>query len=101
MAIADQWLLFLENHPQFFELSKSGFFISLLNFLVRGAKTFDAISLSFPRVEKKDLQLILATLEEIGAVERVMLAGKLFYLATPSCKELLRLYTETKRFFEV
>ena len=101
MAIADDWLFFLESHPEFFELSKSGFFISLLDFISSEAKTFYAISAAFPAVEKKDLALSLAALIKIGAVDRIAAGSDIFYLTTKKGSSLLAKYKKTRRFFEL
>ncbi len=101
MPAADIWVGFLLKHPEFFELSKSTFFISLLEFMSAEAKSFDAVLHRFPRVERRDMLLVLGALIKLGAIEKVALGHKSFYLTTPKGKEMLALYKKTKRFFDM
>ncbi len=101
MGIADEWVLFLEEHPQFFELSKGGFFIPLLKALASEAQSFSTLLRRFPRVERRDMRLILEALVKLKAVERIRVKDCILYSATADGRELLRMYKKTKPFFEV
>jgi len=101
MAIADEWLFFLESYPELFELSKSGFFISLIDFISSEAKPFSAISAYFPSIEKKDMLLALSAMLKLGAIEKIGAGGNIFYLATEKGRGLLAEYKKTRRFFEL
>ena len=101
MGIIDEWQLFLEEHPEFFELSKSGFFISLLQSLVVEAKSPESIHNDFRFVEWNDLYLILEALVKSGVVEQIRIGEKNFFKTTEKGKLFLKMYKKTKRSFSV
>ena len=98
---ADDWILFIERHPEFFELSKSRLFISLLESIASGAKSFHEIASAFPRIAQDDLGLMLETLVRVRAAEKFSARDHTFYSATERGKELLSLYNETRGSFKI
>jgi len=101
MSVVDEWQLFLEEHPEFFELSKSGFFISMLQSLVVEAKSPESIHNDFRFVEWSDLYLILEALVKSGVMEQIGIGGKYFFKTTEKGKLFLKMYKKTKRSFSV
>ncbi len=99
MNIEDDWILFLEKNPHFYELSKGDFFIRFLERLAEGAKSFSDLKALFPAVEEEDMHLIMDSLLKLRVVSQARLATKVFYTITLEGKKLLSTYKKTKEFF--
>jgi len=99
MGTAEDWFLFLEKNPHFYEMSKGDFFIKFLESLVKDAKSFSDLMVLFSRIEEDDLQLIMETLLELKVVSSVKIGSKFFYTITEEGKKLLAEYKKTKRFY--
>jgi hypothetical protein len=99
MGAEEDWILFLEKNPQFYELTKGDFFIQFLEEISKGAKSFDNLKLIFPNVEEKDLQTVMETFLKLKVVSKIMLGPKVFFGITAAGKRLLSAYKKAKRFF--
>ncbi len=101
MPVVDEWILFLEENPEFYELSRSGFFISLLESLADRAKSIESIRSDFPFVEMNDLYQIMTTFLKLKVVEEIKIGNKSFYRTAGRGKLLLEKYRKTREFFKV
>ena len=100
MNVEDEWILFLETNPEFYELSKGDFFIKFLERLSKNVKSFSELRGFFPKIEAKDLKLILDSLVKLKAISTSKMKGQIFYTVTSKGKNLLRLYRKTEKFFK-
>jgi predicted transcriptional regulator len=101
MTARDEWILFLEKNPQFSELSKSALYIAMLKFLRNESLSIDRIHTFFPRVESKDLYLIIKSLAKLKLVCELHVAGNILYTLTPKGRELLEMYERVKETFKI
>jgi hypothetical protein len=99
MAAEDEWILFLERNPQFFELSKGDFFIRFLEKISEGAKSFSDLRQFFPEIESDDMQTIMDSFLKLKVVSSISIGPKIFYVIAPEGKKLLNAYKKTKRFY--
>lgn len=99
MAIEDDWILFLERNPQFYELSKGDFFIRFLEKISEGAKSFHELKVIFPKIEEKDLHVIMDSFLRLGVVSSNKVGLKIFFTLTVQGKKLLSAYKATHKFF--
>jgi len=99
MGVEEDWILFLERNPHFYELTKGDFFIQFLEKISEGTTSFTKLKSSFPKVEEKDLQVIMEALTELKVIEKGEAGGKVFYSLTAEGKKLLAAYRKTKKFY--
>ncbi len=99
MAIEDDWILFLERNPQFYELSKGDFFIRFLEKISEGAKGFPDLKSLFPEIEENDMQIIMDSFLKRGVVSSNRVGPKIFFTLTVQGKKLLSAYKATHKFF--
>lgn len=101
MTAKDEWILFIENHPEFNELSRSGLYISLLKFLEKSSFNIDKIHSSFPRVENTDLDTILGSLLKLKLAAKFTMHGQILYAITPLGRELTEIYRRARKGFKI
>jgi hypothetical protein len=99
MAIEDKWILFLERNPQFYELSRGDFFIRFLEKISEGAKGFHELTVLFPKIEEKDLYVIMDSFLKLGVVSSNRVGLKIFFTLTVQGKKLLSAHKATHKFF--
>lgn len=100
MKPEDEWILFLEKNPAFFELCKDALAMRILEKLGSGSKSIAALKKSFPNESERVLRLALKKLVEAKAAVAVRLESMDFYAITPDCgKELLCFYGKPGGFF--
>tara|TARA_Y100000310_G_C20327677_1_gene643756 strand:- start:103 stop:408 length:306 start_codon:yes stop_codon:yes gene_type:complete len=100
MGVEEDWILFLEKNPQFYELSKGDFFIRFLKELDTGAKTFSEIRATFPIIEEEDVNIILDSLLKLKVVFKSTVNDNFFYSLSEDGKKLLSTYNKTHEFFK-
>lgn len=101
MAAKDEWILFLEKNPQFSELAKSGLYVSILNLLEKGSLNIDRIHSAFPKVENKDLDLIVESLVELKLIHRITFGSQVVFALAPTGEEFLAAYRKAREGFKI
>ncbi|MBN2066971.1 MAG: hypothetical protein JW744_00710 [Candidatus Diapherotrites archaeon] len=101
MTAIDDWILFLEENPGFYELSRSNVLIKMLESLALSAKSASSIHAEFPFIEWNDLGEILDSMVKLKVVEEIRPGSMVFYSVSGKGKELLEMYRKTKKFFTV
>ncbi len=101
MPAKDEFILFIEKHPELNELAKSELFISLLNALKEGSIPEDKINSSFPRVDDKDLRVMIQSLIDTGLVTRLFIAQQYMYSLTEKGHDLLKIYARARESFTI
>ncbi len=101
MTARDEWILFLEKNPEFHELTKSSLYISIMDLLGKGSLNIDKIHSSFPRIESKDLDLIVDSLVKLKLVSRVRFGANIVYTLTSLGRKLLRIYRKAREGFKI
>ena len=99
MKAHEEYMLFLEEHPELHSLTKSGLYLSVILFLAKQGKTMIEIMRSFPSIEEEDVELIVKSLISVGAVKKINALGKEVYYAEDIGKELLEKYNNAKKDF--
>ena len=99
MGVEDEWILFLEKNPQFYELSKGDFFIRFIEKIAKGVKKFAELKSFFPDVEEKDFETIMDSLVQLGVVSKTEAGGIILFNITPTGKKLLSTWKKTHKFF--
>jgi DNA-binding HxlR family transcriptional regulator len=99
MDVEEGWILFLERNPHFYELTKGDFFIQFLEKISQGTTSFNKLKSLFPKVEEKDLQMIMEALTELRVIAKAEAGGQVFYSLTADGKKLLSTYRKTKKFY--
>ena len=99
MKIDANWILFLEKHPQFYELSKGDFFMLFLEKIGKGTRKFSDLKALFLEIEVKDFKTIMDSLVKLEVVSKTEAGGEVFFSITPIGKELLSTWKKTHKFF--
>ena len=99
MALEEDWILFLEKNPQFYQISKGDFYIQFLEKIADSAKNFSDLRSIFPIIEEDDLHIILDTLLKLKVISKVKTGSDFFFTLSADGKKLLIAYNKTKRFF--
>ena len=99
MNAEQEWVLFLERNPQFYEISKGRFFVKFLESVCMGAKSFSDLSGLFPKIEEKDLQQITDVLLKLKVISKSKADNNVFFGLTPEGKRFLVAYHKAKKFF--
>jgi len=94
-----EWILFLERNAQFYEISKGDFYIRFLERISESAKNFSQLKVLFPKVEEKDLQVIMDMLTKLKVVTITRIGRELFFTIAPDGKKLLSAYKKVHKFF--
>jgi len=100
MGVEEDWILFLEKNPRFYELTKGDFFIQFLAELDSGARSFAELKACFPVIEEEDLGVIMDSLLKLRVVEKSAVSGEFFYTLSADGKKLLSVYRKTHAFFK-
>ncbi len=96
MKPEDKFIAFLEVHPELYPLSQSAFYIDFLKTMSLQAKTSEQFSQLFPKIDQKDLELIVFSLQKLKLVSRTTVGEKKFYYISPLGKEFLEKYLTAK-----
>jgi len=99
MAVEEDWILFLEKNPHFYELTKGDFFIQFLEKIYEGAKSFSDIKALFPQIEEDDLKVIMDVFLKLKIVVVMKIGSKFFFSMTEDGKKLLFAYRKTAQFY--
>ena len=97
----NEWLFFLQQHPEFYELSKSSLYITILRALGKRALDIDRLHRLFGRIEEKDFELIILSLERLKLIEKVPTGYSVLYMLTDLGKEMMQKYRKTRKHFKV
>ena len=92
----DEFIAFLEVHPEFYPLSQSTFYIDFLKTMSTQAKTIGQFSQLFPKIEQKDLELIVFSLQKLKLISRAVVGEQKFYYISHIGKEFLEKYVKAK-----
>jgi len=99
MDPANEWFLFLEKNPHFFEICKGDFFISILEAIEKSPQTIAGLKKRFPEIDEKDLEDIMGLLREMEIVAVSDNPLGLFFSLGQQGKKLLFAYRKTKKFY--
>ena len=95
----EDFVRFLEEHPSYYPILKSGLFMEFLFVLEKSSKSLDELHSRFPKIEIKDLELMLNSLKGIGLIKETKAGHKVVFYATKEGKTFLERYRKTKRSF--
>lgn len=96
MNLADEFISFLEVHPELYPISKSSLYIDFLNCLRQRAKTISQFCSLFPDVDEKDVELIVFSLQKLGLASKVMAGREIFYYLSSLGKTFMEKYDLAK-----
>jgi len=99
MNAEQEWTIFLEKNPLFYEISKGRFFIQFLEVIAPGAKCFSDLNALFPLIEDEDLHQIMDVLLRLKVVSRMTVDNRVFFAITPEGTRFLSAYANAKKFF--
>ncbi len=94
------FVVFLEEHPELYEVSKSEVLVRLLSILEKRALSFLSLKKE-TGMEPEDLEAALEALERAGAVERISYRKNIIYAITEKGRRFLELYRREKRKFSL
>ena len=92
-----EFILFLEEHPEFSAFSRSLLHLRILRFLEGNAKTLFDLQSGFPEIEPNDWSQILDSFVKVGLVERVSLPNKVFFVCSVTGARLIEKYSKAKK----
>ena len=95
----DELVRFLEQHPEYYSIMKSGLCIKLLQSLAVKAKNTMQLRRDFPRMEPKDLEIIISMLLEVRVVSQLDVGSNRFYYTNKEGKAFLAVYRKTREKF--
>lgn len=95
----ERFVAFLQDHPGYYLISKSGLYINLLSLLEHGALDINELARKMQGIEFGDLELMLKSLIALNLVGVLKTNNKTIYYITESAKEFLSLYRSTKTGF--
>ena len=95
----EEYLLFLEEHPELHSVTKSELYLSVIEFLAEQGKSMNETKHSFPSIEPDDLELVIKSLVSIGVVKKINAQGNEIYYTAQIGKTLLEKYNKTKKHF--
>ena len=101
MAEHDEWLLFLESHPELWRISKSTILMKILEQLCKESLSLEALYLHFPSISLPDLEEILETFIADRLVEKQFVAKSIVFHATEKCRKFMVVYSSAKSSFTV
>ncbi len=95
----ERFVAFLQEHPGYYLIAKSGLYINLLSLIEQEASEINALAGKMPGIEFGDLELMLKSLISLNLVGVLKTDNKTIYYTTQSAKEFLLLYKSTKTGF--
>jgi len=99
MDIEEDWILFLERNPQYFEITKGGFFMPILESISEGTKTREELLKLSSEVTMDDVYSVIKKLVELKLVSKSRTSSQTLYAISEEGERLLEVYTKTKKFF--
>ena len=99
MGIEEDWILFLERNPQYYEITKGGFFMPFLEKIAEGTKTQEELLKIFSGVTMNDVQSVMKVLVDLKLVLKSRTSSQTLYSVSKEGKRLLNVYSKTKKFF--
>ncbi len=97
----EEFLNYIQNHPEYYSVLKSKVFIQLLEFLAKQAKPLQDIQSQFPTVERKDLDLVLNSLISLSLVSKIESQNQIIYYTSENGRELLKKFKRAKEHFKI
>ena len=96
MKPEDEFIAFLEVHPELYPLSQSTFYIDFLETMNSQAKTIRQFSQLFPNIEQKDLEMIVFSLQKLKLTLKTTAGEQTFYYISQLGKDFLEKYHNAK-----
>ena len=100
MMPEDDWILFLEQNPSFFKLSKDSFSLEVLEKVGSGSKSMAGLKKLFSGTSERKIMFSLKKLIEHKVIASVKFDSKDFYAITGDGKKLLSAYKKVSKFFK-
>ena len=97
-----EFVRYLENNPQFYEISQSELYMQLLLVLEKRAHSMEELHEIFPDIEDKDMELIIGSLMAVKLVERTRISDtKIVYYISEAARGLLSHYKNARKHFDL
>ncbi len=94
------FVVFLEEHPELYEVSKSEVLVKLLSILEKRALSFLSLKKE-TGLAQEDLEAALEVLERAGVVERISYRENVIYAITGKGRKFLELYRKERKKFSL
>ena len=101
MPVQDEWVLFLESKPVFWQISKSKIMVEILKQFSKQAFSLEDTYFRFPSIALTDLEAILNTFVSAGLVEKRFIAGNFIFSINETGLKFLGLYEKAEKSFTV
>ena len=95
MSATEEWLFFLQKHPEVYEISKSKLHMSVLMGISKQAKPIEWFRQSFRGVLPSDMNSLLHSLIVLKLAVKISVGNKPYYYATDLARELIARYSRT------
>jgi len=95
----DELVRFLEQHPAYYSVMKSGLCVKILQSLARGARNIMQLKRDFPKMEAEDLEALIGMLVEVGVVSHLDVGSNRVYYTNKEGKAFLVVYSKTREKF--
>ena len=93
----EEFVLYLEKNPECYVIMKSSAHIKVLETLEKRPNTLEGLKILLAKADLSDLELIIDSLLEIGAVDKFLAGQKYMFNLTKKGKDFLAKYTKTRQ----
>jgi len=101
MSAKDEWILFLESHPEFNKISSSSICLSMLRMMKASSLDTDSLYAGFAEMDRKDADDLIGLLLDLKLLHRVTHGHNVFFCLTPLARELLKAYSNARKGFKI
>ena len=92
----EEFVEFLELHPEYYHILNSGIFLRLLDILTSSPRSFSELIKDNPNIEPEDLKAMLSVLLSIGIINRTEGSDNQVFYANETSKEMLQKFEKVK-----
>ncbi len=101
MAEKEKFLLFLQDYPEYYSIVKSKIFVSIIEFITDAPKSITEIYGKYSKIDRKDLDEMLKTLEALKLITSVRSTENLLWKTTAKGKELMTQFRKFREYITV
>lgn len=101
MPAQDEWVLFLESNPVFWQISKSKIMVEVLKQFSKQAFSLEGLYFVFPSIALNDLEAIVNTFVSAGLAQKRLIAGNFIFSINEMGLKFLGLYEKAEKSFTV
>ncbi|MFH1256155.1 MAG: hypothetical protein V1494_02575 [Candidatus Diapherotrites archaeon] len=97
MSSFDPFVVFLEEHPEWYPIVSSSIYLLILNFIAQSPKSLTDIQSKYLNIEQKDIQLVVQSLVSLKLVSEIKTTAQLLFKANDNGMLLLQRLKDAKQ----